>query len=157
MEAMKETLETYLQKVVKNNRQSIGVYDEAARVVNNSPMAMLFDRLQQQRLYFENILERILEEQGGKVEEEFNLQVLARKVWLDIRNLLIYRNEYDVLAEVKKAETKLKNSLEEFINDVNLQDGDLKIVRTQLKIISDDLRNIEKLQAEYSDKLGIHY
>jgi 5-bromo-4-chloroindolyl phosphate hydrolysis protein len=62
-----------------------------------------------------------------------------------------------MLAEVKKAETKLKNSLEEFINDVNLQDGDLKIIRTQLKIISNDLRNIEKLQAEYSDKLGIHY
>ena len=120
-------------------------------------MAMLFDRLRQQRLYFENILERILEEQGGEVEEEFNLQVLARKVWLDIRNLLVYRNEYDLLLEVKKVETKLKKSLEQFTNDINLHDGDLKIIRTQLKIISDDLRNIEKMQAEYSDKLGVHY
>lgn len=157
MEVMKETLETYLQKLVKYNRQSLEVYDKAASLVNNAPMSMLFDRLRQQRLYFENVLERILEEQGGEVEEEFNLQVLARKVWLDIRSLLIYRNEYDILAEVKKAETRLKNSIEKFIDKGDLQDGDLKIVRTQLKIISNDLRKIETLQAEYSEKLGIDY
>lgn len=157
MEATKETLETYLQKLVKNNRQSIEIYDEAAKLVNNAPMTMLFDRLRQQRLYFENILERMLEEQGGKVEEEFNLQVLARKVWLDIRNLLVYRNEYDILSEVKKVETKLKKSIEEFLQHDGLHEDDLKIVRTQLKIISNDLRNIEKMQAEYSDKLKLDY
>lgn len=153
MEVMKETLET----LVKNNRQSIEVYDKAANIVNNAPMAMLFDRLRQQRLYFENILERILEEQGGEVEEEFNLQVLARKVWLDIRTLLVYRNEYDILIEIKKAETALKDSIEALLAEGDLPESDQKIIRAQLKIISADLRNIEKLQTEYSEKLSINY
>jgi hypothetical protein len=120
-------------------------------------MAMLFDRLRQQRLYFENILERMLEEQGSEVEEEFNLNILARKIWLDIRTLMVYRNEYDILAEIIKAETRLKNSIEELLTEGDLDKVDRKIIRTQLKIISADLRNIEKLQAEYSDKLGINY
>lgn len=157
MEVMNETLEADLQALVKNNRQSIEIYNEAANLVNNTPMSILFDRLRQQRLYFENILERILEEQGGKVEEEFNLEVLARKVWLDIRNLLVYRNEYDILSEVKKVETKLKEKIEDFLQHNNLHGDDLKIVRTQLKVISNDLRNIEKMQAEYSDKLKLDY
>lgn len=157
METIKETLEIYLQDLVKNNRQSIEVYTKASEAVNNVPMAMLFDRLRQQRLYFENILERILEEQGSEVEEEFNLNILARKIWLNIRTLMVYRNEYDLLAEIIKAETRLKSSIEKLPTEVDLDEGDRKIIRTQLKIISADLRNIEKLQAEYSDKLGINY
>jgi uncharacterized protein (TIGR02284 family) len=157
METIKESLAIYLQDLVKNNRQSIEVYNKASEAVNNVPMAMLFDRLRQQRLYFENILERMLEEQGSEVEEEFNLHILARKIWLDIRTLMVYRNEYDILAEIIKAETRLKNSIEELLTEGDLDEGDKKIIRTQLKIISADLRNIEKLQAEYSDKLGINY
>jgi uncharacterized protein (TIGR02284 family) len=157
METMKETLEIYLQDLVKSNRQSIEVYNKTSEAVNNVPMAMLFDRLRQQRLYFENILERMLEEQGSEVEEEFNLNILARKIWLDIRTLMVYRNEYDILAEIIKAETRLKNSIEELLTEGDLDKVDRKIIRTQLKIISADLRNIEKLQAEYSDKLGINY
>ncbi len=157
METVSETLENYLETLVEKNRRSIEVYDKAASVVNNEPMAMLFDRMRQQRLYFENILERIVEEQGGEVEEEFNLKVLARKVWLDIRTLMVYRNEYDILSEIRKAETSLKKNIEEVLAEEGIPESDQKIVRTQLKIIGDDLRNIEKLQAEYSDKLGINY
>ena len=157
METLKETLETNIQEVENNNRMSIEVYNKASEAVNNVPMSMLFDRLRQQRLYFENILERMLEEQGSEVEEEFNLNILARKIWLNIRTLMVYRNEYDILAEIIKAETSLKDSIEKLLADSEVQEVDRKIIRTQLKIISADLRNIEKLQAEYSEKLGIDY
>ena len=157
METLKETLETNIQEVENNNRMSIEVYNKASEAVNNVPMSMLFDRLRQQRLYFENILERMLEEQGSEVEEEFNLNILARKIWLNIRTLMVYRNEYDILAEIIKAETSLKDSIEKLLADNEVQEVDRKIIRTQLKIISADLRNIEKLQVEYSEKLGIDY
>jgi uncharacterized protein (TIGR02284 family) len=157
METIKESVKANLQDVVKNNRQSIEVYNRAAEMVNNAPMSMLFDRLRQQRLYFENILERILEEQGSEVEEDFNLNILARKIWMDIRNLMVYRNEYDILAEVIKAETKLKKSVEKLLEEGTLDENEEKIIRTQSKIIGTDLRKIEKMEAEYSEKLGIDY
>ncbi len=157
METIKESVKANLQDVVKNNRQSIEVYNRAAEMVNNAPMSMLFDRLRQQRLYFENIMERILEEQGSEVEEDFNLNILARKIWMDIRNLMVYRNEYDILAEVIKAEAKLKKSVEKLLEEGTLDENEEKIIRTQSKIIGTDLQKIEKMEAEYSEKLGIDY
>ncbi len=157
METKKLNLDDQLQKLMKTNRNSIEVLNRASHNVNNDPMSVLFGHLKEQRESFEATLEALIEDRGGEVHKESDTKGLAHKIWTDVRSILIYRNEYDMLDEVRKAETAANENFTELLALHELPEKFKASFERQSNIVKEDLKKMEEMQKEYSEKLGISY
>lgn len=111
-------------------------FNQAAEGISNLALRNKFYEYGQQREFFANELQDLVNELGGEPQDSGSIGGAIHRSWIDIKSLVAGNDENSVLNEVEKGEDAAKNAYLKAL-DQNLPPNVHSVVNNQFRAIKE--------------------
>lgn len=106
-----------LQTLIRANIDSVNGFREAAKEVEDEPVAQLFKSIAEERSNFAQELQQHVEWNEEEASDDGSFAAKVHRAWLNVRNKLNGGNTHAVLSEAERGEDHIKHAYEEVLKE----------------------------------------
>ncbi|GEM_PF-1588298 len=134
-----------IQNIVDRLKLAEEIYEKAAQSVHNQPMRDQFDTLAKQKTkYITEIAEYFnIDRQRYQINLTDRIRVELDKVGIEFDNLVIHRNEMDILSYCISREEEVVGAYKKFVDDIGKDQHLIQMIQAQM---NESMRNLFELK-----------
>ncbi|TWU51242.1 PA2169 family four-helix-bundle protein [Rubripirellula reticaptiva] len=106
-----------IQKLIRANIDSYNGFHESAEEIDDAKLTELFKELGDQRSAMASELQKHVEFNGKKAEDDGSVAAKTHRLWINIRSKINGGDPYVILIEAERGEDYIKEAYEDVLKD----------------------------------------